>query len=355
MRPILWLTLALAALGACSGSAASSPDAGLPPRTLEADLTVEASGFSEELTFDVPSSTRSLTVVVNGAPSALYALGALRTADGTEHVGLDVASPPGSAMQESYVDEQIGHMAGGLYQSVRLGTFTHIFPERPGQALPAGTTTLRVASDTPGPVHVTVLLPPEDGASVLHLNLVAVSDDFTFMTPPSLADEVQAIFAQVGVTIVFDSIVALPGTGLSSLTDFTEPQETPTSMSAMLPALVAGQVSAPALDVFVVDSLPAGVGGLSLGTPGPPLRGSYYYGVVLLKYADDTAQARVLAHEVAHFLALQHVENRGVSGTVYPDPLADTQPGQGNLMENGTTLTADQAFAISRSALLQLL
>jgi hypothetical protein len=68
---------------------------------------------------------------------------------------------------------------------------------------------------------------------------------------------------------------------------------------------------------------------------------------------NDASLATVIAHEVSHFLALQHVTNVGVSGTVYSDPLDDTEPGQGNLMQNGSKLTADQGFAISRSALLQ--
>ena len=62
--------------------------------------------------------------------------------------------------------------------------------------------------------------------------------------------------------------------------------------------------------------------------------------------------ARVTAHEVAHFLALQHVENRGISGAIYPDPLDDTTTGADNLMEDGTALTPGQAFALTRSALL---
>jgi hypothetical protein len=123
-------------------------------------------------------------------------------------------------------------------------------------------------------------------------------------------------------------------------------------MSAMLPALV-DDADAPALDVFLVESLPFGVAGLSLGTPGPPLPGSYYHGVVLERPANDAAMARVLAHEVSHFLALQHVENRSLWGEVFPDPLDDTDPSQDNLMEDGTAITPDQAFALSRSALLR--
>jgi len=45
-----------------------------------------------------------------------------------------------------YFDEQIGLMEGGLYQSIRLGTFTHVYPYAPGLALPAGPSNLRVIS-----------------------------------------------------------------------------------------------------------------------------------------------------------------------------------------------------------------
>lgn len=98
--------------------------------------------------------------------------------------------------------------------------------------------------------------------------------------------------------------------------------------------------------------LPAGVGGLSLGTPGPPLRASYYFGVLVRGDFPAAELARVTAHEIAHFVALQHVQNRGISGQTYPDPLDDTTPGADNLMADGTVLTPDQAFALSLSALL---
>lgn len=61
---------------------------------------------------------------------------------------------------------------------------------------------------------------------------------------------------------------------------------------------------------------------------------------------------RVVRGCSGHFLALQHVQNRGISGRTYPDPLDDTTPGADNLMKGGTLLTPHQAFALSRSALL---
>lgn len=323
-----------------------------PPREVTAELVVSESGLSDAFDFEVPAATRSVTVVVEGAEEALYALGSF-SVDGIDLVALPEGAP-GEAMRASYEDEQIGQMAGGLYQTIRLGTFTHVYPYAPEQPPPVGRSSLRVASDTPGPVQLTILMPEDDGARVLHLNVAVVSETLTEEDPPAFLDEAAAILAQADVSIVVDQVATFRGSGLSAITDFSEPQERPDSMAAMLPGLVTPGADGPALDVFIVDSLPFGVAGLSLGTPGPPIPGSYYFGVVLVRPESDEATARVLVHEVGHFLALQHVENLGVSGAVYPDPLDDTSPGDGNLMENGTTLTADQSWSLKRSALLSL-
>lgn len=343
---------ALVLLVAACGDNLPALDAA-PVRQIAADVVVGASGVSDPVAFIVPAATRSITVVATGGDDALYALGSFITADGVEHVVLDAAAPPGPAMRSAYYDEQSGQMPGGLYQSIRLGTFTHVYPYRPDQAVVPGTVSVRVASDRPGPVHLTVLMPADDDGKVLHVNLIAVSDTYTVPEDPPFMQGLREIFAQAGITVVVDARLALPGTGLSAITQSTEPQESPPSMAAQLPALVRDRVSASAVDVFLVDSLPAGIGGLSLGTPGPPVHGSYYDGVLALHDAPPVEVATVIAHETCHFLALQHVVNRGASGTIYPDPLDDTQPGQMNLMENGTKLTPDQAFALSRSALLQ--
>jgi hypothetical protein len=349
--PRALLVLALVVVGCGDDGGSAAPDAA-PARRFETDVVIGVTGFSDPVTFQVPAGTRSLTIVATGAVDALYALGSFQTADAAEHVGIDLGTAPGTAMRASYDTEQIGQMAGMLYQTIRLGTFTHVYPYRPDQTVIPGATTLRIASDKPGTVHVTVLMPADDGGKVLHVNLIAVSESLTIASPPSFLDELQALLTQVGITVVVDEIRALRGTGLSAITQSTEPQEAPLSQSAKLPALITDAVSPGALDVFIVDSLPQGIGGLSLGTPGPPIRGSYYYGVLVRQSTNDQTMGYVIAHETAHFLALQHVTNRGVSGTTYPDPLDDTQPNQNNLMQSGTVLTPDQGFALSRSALL---
>ena len=350
VRLVMTGLIGAAAIGLGCGDASIGPDAA-PARVLTATLQVGSDGRSPALGFTVPEGTRSVTVVARGAADALYGLAALTLADGVDLVDLPAGSPS-AAMQASYLDEQIGQMPGDLYQSIRLGTFTQVYPYRPGQALPPGPASLAIASDADGPVEVTVLMPPDDDAATLHLNLVVVSETQVVAAPPPWLPALVAILAQADITVVLDAVTTLTGTGLAAITDFSEPQERPTSQSAQLPGLVAGNGS-PALDVFLVDSLPAGVGGLSLGTPGPPIRGAYYYGVVVRPSSSDAATAEVIAHEVCHFLALQHIQNTGISGTIYPDPLDDTTAGAPNLMAgSGTTLTPDQTFALLRSALL---
>jgi len=344
-----WLLAFAVVVAGCGDNALSEPDAGPPAREVVIDTEVDGSGLSPDVSFTIPEDTRSVTVVVEGDDAGLYALGAL-TLGGVDRVALP-GGDPGDAMQTSYRDEQIGHMPGDLYQSIRLGTFTHVYPYRPDQQVSAGAASLRVASDTAGPVRVTVLMPEDAGARTLPLNIFLVSDTLADPATDPFVTELDRIFAQAGITVAIAGVERLTGTGLAQITESTEPQEAPGSQSAMLPALVDDRELA-GLDLFFVESLPSGIGGLSLGTPGPPLRGSYYFGVIVRGGLSPVESARIVAHEGSHFLALQHVQNLGISGEVYPDPLDDTTPGQGNLMENGTTLTDDQAFALSRSALL---
>lgn len=340
-------TLSVLSLLCC---ACDGDDGGPPSRDVTLETSVDASGLSEEVSFEIPESTRSISVIVEGAPDVLYALGAFELGDSVDLVQLP-DSAPGPAMTMSYQQEQIGQMPGLLFQSIRLGTYTHVYPYRPDQTVVAGSARLRVASNRPGSVRVRIVMPEDVPAATLPLNLYVISDTNADPNTPVFAGEVGRILGQAGITVRINGVERLTGTALERITDFNEPQESPTSQSAMLPGLVADRV-ADGLDVFFVEGLPTGVAGLSLGTPGPPTRGSYYFGVLIRGDIPAVELARVTAHEVAHFVALQHVQNRGVSGKTYPDPLDDTTPGANNLMENGTVLTAGQAFALSRSALL---
>lgn len=342
---------ALAIASCCVLLACADDPKDPPPRDRVVETVVGGDGLSPPIEFEVPEGTRSVTVVIEGATGALYALGAYTLADGIDQVELP-AGPPGPGMQASYRDEQIGEMPGALAQSIRLGTFTHVYPYRPGQAVDPGRASLRVASDTPGPVRVRLLLPEDDGANVLRINFAIVSDTLFEPNTEQYMMELQRIFTQAGITVATGVVERLTGTAFEAITQSTEPQEAPGNQATMLTSLITSP-DRPGLDVFFVESLPAGIGGLSLGTPGPPVRGSYYFGVVIAGGQRSPEAARVTAHELAHFLALQHVQNVGISGDVYDDPIDDTVPGDDNLMEDGTVLTPGQAFALTRSALLE--
>ncbi len=320
-------------------------------------IALDARGHSAPLDFEIPSGTRSITIVVEGPDQGLFGLSSLRVG-GTERVGLatDVSQAP--AMKHAYFTEESADLPGSaLRQSVRLGTFTQLLPEAPGPALPPGAASLRVVSSLPNvQVAVTITTRQDDDPSRLHLNLVYA----TGLALPSEAylesfrAELGRIFAQASITPVFDEVTAAPEAP-TRVVRFTEPQEAPDSEAVVIARAAKRVTRTKALPVVVVDALPAGVGGLSLGTPGPVDPNVSYFGVLVRRSGDPRSTARVAAHEVCHFLALSHVMNHSTSGTAIPDPIPDTFPGQGNLMESGSggiVITPGQAFVLRGSALL---
>lgn len=349
----LGVCVALTAHATASQISAHAAVVGSGERRLTATLAIGASGISDRLNFDVPANTASVTAVVQGDERRLYALASLRTPDGLEHVNIDLNRSYGAAMEKSYRDE-VSTMVGDLYQNIRLGTFTTIYPYLPMQTLGTGKAELRVISNRPGGEVTVTLLMPEDNhdTKVLPINLVIVSDRewngrANFLLPA------QEILNQAGIRVVVDEIRYLRRSAFSRITEWTEPAERPRSQLAMLAVEGRKVVASDALNIFIVDELPRNVYGLSLGTPGPPISSSYYYGVVLRQLESDDFMGRVFAHEVCHFLGLQHLVDFGASGTRHFDPFPDTEPAQGNLMESsGLMLTPSQKFALSRNPLL---
>ena len=103
-----------------------------------------------------------------------------------------------------------------------------------------------------------------------------------------------------------------------------------------------------ALNVYLVDSFAGrGIKALSLGTPGPPLPSSYYFGVFVERSSNYEVMARLAAHEIAHFLGLDHPTRWSASDTVYRDGLVS------GAMSSGTELTPEQIYVITRSPLLR--
>jgi hypothetical protein len=326
----------------------------VPQRYFERRVVIDGQGRSPAVKLTVPPRTRSITVVLETGGDVLVALAALAGPDGIDRVGLPVGEPLPELLQRLHNDVRVGLMPGALAQVVRLGTFTAIYPQVPGQTLADGEWSLVVASDGPGrDVRVRAFMPEDDGGRVLHLNLVTVSD-----SAPAAEEVLPAaaeILARAGITVVSDEARRLTGTPYATLDESFGTNPGPNSELCQLARFGRAGAGNSALNVFVVDAFQAPpVRGASLGLPGPPDDNSYYYGVFVRSDADPVRRARTMAHEIAHYLALQHVEN--VAGAVvYSDVHDDTSPNTGNLMDtgDGTLISASQAYALSRSAMLR--
>lgn len=304
------------------------------------------------LRVSVPPRSRSVAVVVDGPPEVLFALASFRVAD-REWQDVPPESIPG-ALRRVYFEDGTSVPPGALQQFARLGTFTFLYPWTSGQTLPAGPLELRVAASEPAAdVQVRVMFPEDDGARVLHLRVFSVSERASDRGAGAFTEQAQAILEQAGIHLQIDAVQTLRGTGLATPSTPTSPWEAPGGDLANLVKLGQQQSASDALNVFVVDELPRGWEGISLGTPGPPLPESRYFGVVV-QDGEPAALGRTLAHEVSHFLGLRHIRTVTPSGAVIEDGLGDTEPGGENLMENGRSLTLGQIRILQRSPLLRL-
>ena len=344
-----------AGFAACGGDDAGREE---PSRRIRVDgIRFDRRGISQPIRVAVPERTRSLAVVVRGDDETLYGVAWLETSDGIEHVRLPDRIDLGMAMRLQYLEDGVGAMPGALFQRTRLGTFTMVFPDRPGVRLPPGEAVLRIATTDPTRerVAVEILLPPDDGAHLLPLNVFAVSNQFSYAGPDSVpfVAGLREILGAAGIDIAVEQVVNLPDSGLSRMSEATRPQELPDSSSAKLALVGGAMVPGDALNLFIVDTMPEGIAGWSLGTPGPPLPDTCYSGVVA-SHAEGDRLPLVLAHEVAHYLGLAHPVDTAPSGATYPDPLEDTEPGGANLMSGeGVVLTRDQVWVLGRSPLLR--
>lgn len=325
-------------------------------RLLEGAVEIRADGLSLPLAFHVPDGTRSIACEVVGDDFDLHALGALRGPDGIEHVGLPEGIDARKLLEDvaAQIVAPIPH--GDLYQLPRHGTFTAVTAAQPGWWV------VRVASQANAGVHVglTIRLPAATSdAPALHVNVLEVTDRDAAdpYDPMAFVPHAQAIFAQAGVALVVDGVATLRQTAFSTLDD--PPLGAPPDPSSEMAALVVAgraQVATDALTVHVVDliGLPS-VSGFALSVPGPADPASYYYGVFARANADAIALGRTVAHELAHHLGLHHVRNTGLGGVTYDDPLPDTDPAVGNVMDftGATTITPEQRAVLLRHPLVR--
>lgn len=336
-------------------------------RAIVREATLNGIGISEAVDFYVPPRTRSVTVSVIGDTKQLYALASFRTADGQEHVGWDQAKPPAPVLRHYYREEHICHFPGKLKQCPRLGTFTITYPNKRGQSVPPGPTSLKVSSEAAnGKVLVHVFLPEEDNARTLHVNLLIVSDQTKRFDSSLFIKKVEKIFEEADIRVVIDNELLLKGTPFSEITELaepkarlsgapTDPEETPWDAPARLAQYGHQRLpSSTALNFYVIDSFGRrGIKGVSLGTPGPPMPSSYYFGVLIERSEGYDSMAYLAAHEICHFLGLDHLRRWSVSEKPYSDGLGDTGDTLSNLMGSGLDLTPEQVFVLTRSPLLK--
>lgn len=351
------LFLVLSTVAGCTSARAVEENAASEALSGAQTVTLDPNGQSEAVRFDIPVGTRSVMVIAEGDPRSLFALSSLRVG-GTDVIDLATTASLGSQMETAYFIQQSGRMPGRLTQSIRLGTFTQLYPDAPDQVLSPGPASLRIVSNARGAtVRLKIVLTPDNGASKLHLNLVYATSRGRPSTEleGAFQTELARILAQASIEPIFDEISA-PALA-SRIVTSTEPQEAPDSETTALAQAAHRTTRTKALPLVIVDQLPAGIGGLALGTPGPADPDAIYYGVVVRRSSSAAEQARVAAHELCHFLALQHVVNHDTSGAVIPDPIPNTIEGEGNLMASGTgstRLTVGQATVLRKSPLLTL-
>lgn len=350
--PLLGLLLAVG----CGGERADGDLAGpsAPTRSWRQASVIGADGRSPPLTFVIPPATRSLAIVVRGDPGARYALGALAIGDQPDLIGLPASVGAPAQILAEAIDHRGGRVAGALRQTARQGLYTLIWPTTPTITPPPGPLTLVALADRPGPITVEVDAAPATDARRLHLALVSIGPAATGPDLDALVAPLTAILAGAGLELVIDRRLVLDQAAPPGLELQHEPSEVPSSAAAQLPGLLGRGPASPALPLFVVDGLPVGVAGLSLGTPGPPRADTYYSGVVVGRQDDPARLARVAAHELGHYLGLAHPEDRLASAARLDDGLDDTSPDQPNLMNGDSDqLSAAQAALLRRSPWLR--
>ena len=307
-----------------------------------------------EIEIEIPPDATSFFLQITGDAEALYALADLVSPSGERLTAFPEDVAVSDYLASNYYEEENGRVPGMVQQTIRLGIFTLMLPNTPDIPYETGRYRFTVGSDMPDHTVSASLLVKRARGNVgyLPIHLFAVSDTFSYEGETNdtldFLPDLNEIYTQAGITVHLLSLHDLPDSPYQEITDFVEPQENPETQSARLAASTAGIVTEAGISVYVVESLPSGVGGLSLGTPGTPYNGTYYTGVVVRRLDDSAEMARVVAHEIGHYLGLYHVDD-----VVVEDPIADTE-GFRNLMERGTELTPGQRFVMQKHPLVRL-
>lgn len=309
-------------------------------------------GFTD-VPFEVPEGARSITVVVDGDDSALFAVGSLVLSDGVERVGYT----------EPLTREDAWRMlaTGDQRQVVGTGAMALQYPYVASQPVLAGPALVRVLSDRPGASFRIRVVTPIGEARAFHVSLVSMSSLRVADEEPAFIDEARAILAAGGVDLIIDERIDLAPVAAYVPTFPPGPGDA----SAALVQRAHAALSTDAVPLILVELTDAA--GFSRGVPCPPfaLHTQAVFVDPTPSFLGATAEVlpRLAAHELSHALGLVHVEDTPLTGPTISDPFDDTDGFDSTLMgsmviggaitERILEITPDQRFAMTRSALLQ--
>ena len=339
-------------------------------------VSLGADGFSDTLTFEVPSCAVGFLITVEGQDDVSFILASLTNPNG-ELIITDQVIDSLTPLEQLFIGPFPGQFLSPNRMTSGEGVGVALVPNTPNVEMVGGEYQMVVQGGWPVQgFGGTVEIEPFDGnvqidvywknadthtdGGTLDLNLhFSGGNGLTAETAPTdvfiqgALTELAEIYSQVNMTIgeityrnvdsSYQTIESIggPGNELSDL--FAESDGNAPGMNYFF------------VSRFEIAELPGGsVGGISGGIPGPPRPGTPRSGVAVsveLAGNDSDVLAHVMAHEGGHFLGLFHtVEFFGAE-----DPLPDTPTGgesQTNLMHPSvggeTGLTEQQSQVMNR-------
>lgn len=319
-------------------------------------VTIGADGWSEPLPFEVPAGSDAMTIVIEGADAAIFALGSLELGGVEQIEGLDM--------------EGAAEMGGGVtgdapnLQTVLPGNFVFQYPTLATQRLASGEASLRVRSNRPGTATVTLLF-GSGRRRTLRVSFVS------FGTPTVVVDdflpEATAMLAAAGIELVVEEVIVA---AMRAPIPFTSPLPAPRDASAGYLEAARSMLATDAFPVVLADFGGVGPEGASRGTPCSPVVGSHRRGVFVTRSPDPEASpeperyvARIVVHELGHAMGVHHPTGIDVRGEDIEDALSDTRGFDDTVMGSmllgaplppaSVRISPQQAFSMTRSLILE--
>ena len=277
----------------------------------------------------------------------MVAIAALDKPDGSRVFDLDSAADVPALLEEvAAVADAPPIVPGDDTQIAGIGRFAWIDPTPPT----AGPLSIRLAS-TGASLDVTLAFPPDDGSTRLHLDVFSVNGVDTLLDEDLLPlSAVSQTFAAAGIEVVWEAMVPIEVPSIVGAKPTSAADVEPLLADLVAAAQPAGHDDA--LDVFLQQDINFNEFFPEPMTPGllPPDPAA---GVIVLDLFRPQDTGFMIAHMVAHYLGLPHVETIVDDVVVMTDPFDDTESGASNLMDSGRAITPQQAAALLASPLIR--